>query len=391
MTTIKDRIGQEVDSLAEELFGVSTYLYENPETAYEEFKAHDHLSDFMAGHGFDVVRQCGGVETAFRANPNGCKPSSPKVAILAEYDALPKIGHGCGHNLIAAAGVGAAVALRRVLGDDAGAMTMVGTPAEEGGGGKELLARAGIFKDVDAAMMFHPGQQNLVGQDALGRTKFRLDFLGKTAHASASPDQGINALDALLATFNGIAAFRQQMRSDGRIHGIITHGGDAPNIIPDFTSALFYVRAATIAYRDEIFERVCLIAKGAAMATGCEVVIEIATPVASLDPMHTNDALEAAAGANMDVLGISPEVATPDMGSTDVSNLSHCLPTIQPFVAITDRDVAIHTVAFAEATQTERGKKAMLDAAKMLAMTAVDYLESEDLRQKVAADFAKTE
>ncbi len=389
MESKKEQIGQAVDALADELFVVSKYLLDNPETAYEEFKACDYLSQFLSERDFDVQKECGGVKTAFLANPTGCAPSSPKVAIMAEYDALPKIGHGCGHNLIAAAGVGAAVALRRVLGDGAGAITMVGTPAEEGGGGKQLLADAGIFKDCDAAMMFHPGQQNLIGQETLGRTKFTLEFFGKTAHAAASPDQGINALDAMIATFNGISAFRQHMRSDGRIHGVITHGGDAPNIIPDYTSALFYVRAATREYRDKIFATVERIARGAALATGATHRVEIAKPVASLDPMKRNDALEAAAGVNMEFLGMPPEVASPDVGSSDIGNLSYYLPSLQPFLAICDTDVTIHSVEFAAATQSERGKKTLLNASKMLAMTAIDFLDQPDLRTRVATEFAQ--
>jgi len=388
MESKKEQIGQAVDALADELFVVSKYLLDNPETAYEEFKAHDYLSQFLAERGFDVERKCGGVDTAFKATPTGCTPSNPRVAIMGEYDALPKIGHGCGHNLIAAAGVGAAVALRKVLGDEAGALMMVGTPAEEGGGGKQLLADAGIFKDCDAAMMFHPGQQNLIGQETLGRTKFTLEFFGKTAHAAAGPDQGINALDAMIATFNGISAFRQQMRAEGRIHGVITHGGDAPNIIPDYTSALFYVRGSSIAYRDEIFDRVRKIAEGAALATGTTHKIVVAKPIASLDPMKRNDPLEAAAGINMEALGAMPEVASPDVGSSDIGNLSHYLPSIQPFLAICDTDVNIHSVEFAAATQSERGRKAMLDAAKMLAMTAYDFLNQPELRESAAADFA---
>ncbi|MBL6927811.1 MAG: M20 family metallopeptidase [Rhodospirillales bacterium] len=388
MDAKKEQIGQAVDELAEDLFGVSKYLLDNPETAYEEFKAHDYLSQFLAERGFDVEKKCGGVDTAFRATPTGCAPSNPKVAILGEYDALPKIGHGCGHNLIAAAGVGAAAALRQVLGDDAGSIIMVGTPAEEGGGGKQLLADAGIFDDCDAAMMFHPGQQNLIGQETLGRTKFTLEFFGKTAHAAAGPDQGINALDAMIAAFNGISAFRQQMRSEGRVHGVITHGGDAPNIIPDYTSALFYVRGASIAYRDEIFDRVQKIAEGAALATGTTYKIEVAKPIAALDPMKRNGPLEAAVGANMDALGATPEVASPDVGSSDIGNLSHYLPSIQPFLAICGTDVNFHSVEFAAATQSERGRKAMIDAAKMLAMTAYDFLNQPELREQAAADFA---
>ena len=234
----KERIGREVESLADDLFAVSDFLLANPEIAYQEFKARDYLSGMLEQKGFEVTKGVGNVETSFLARPADCRPSRPTVALLAEYDALPKIGHGCGHNLIAAAGLGAVVALRRILGDTAGGLVLVGTPAEEGGGGKVRLAEAGVFDEMDAAMMFHPGSTNIPAKGMLGRIKFKIEFFGRTAHASGSPDKGINALDALVLAYSGINAYRQHLRPDGRIHGIITHGGDAPNIIPDYAAAL---------------------------------------------------------------------------------------------------------------------------------------------------------
>lgn len=198
----------------------------------------------------------GQVETSFLAQPVNGQAGRPTVAILAEYDALPKIGHGCGHNLIAAASLGAAIALNRILTIDSGGLVVVGTPAEEGGGGKARLAQAGVFDDLDLAMMFHPGGLNIAGKDMLGRTKFKMEFFGRTAYASGSPDKGINALDAMVAAYSSINAIRQHLRPDGRIHGIITHGGDAPNIILDYAAGLFYVRAGSRSYRDEMRKKV---------------------------------------------------------------------------------------------------------------------------------------
>ena len=198
MDKSKAIIDREVESLADELFAVSDFLLANPEIAYEEFKACDHLSRVLEQNGFQVEKGVGKVETSFLARPDDCRPSRPAVALLAEYDALPKIGHGCGHNLIAAASLGAAVALRRILGAGAGGLVLVGTPAEEGGGGKVRLAEAGVFEEMDAAMMFHPGSTNIPGKGMLGRIKFKMEFFGRTAHASGSPDRGINALDALV-------------------------------------------------------------------------------------------------------------------------------------------------------------------------------------------------
>ncbi len=391
MNDVKGKICSEVDAIAEELYAVAQYLKDNPEIAYQEFKACEHLSAKMEGFGFQVEKGVGNVETAFLARPAGCTPSRPTVAILAEYDALPKIGHGCGHNLIASASVGAAVALHRFFGDSAGCIALVGTPAEEGGGGKVRLADAGVFKEMDAAMMFHPSNANLPGKNALGRIKFKMEFFGKTAHAAGSPDQGRNALDALVMAYTGINAMRQHLQPDGRIHGIITHGGDAPNIIPDYAAGLFYVRAGSRAYRDELFERVQKCAEGAAMATGTETKTEIDLP--KLDPIKRNPALESAVKSNMELLGVSIDEDDGRRGSSDIGNLSHHLPAIHPYLAIVDADSGIpgHSVGFRDATMSPRGRETLLNAAKMLAMTAYDYLNSDELKASVAADFNRSE
>jgi amidohydrolase len=345
---IKEQIGHEVESLADELFAVSDFLLANPEIAYQEYKACDYLSRFLEQKGFEVQKGIGNVETSFLARPGACRPSRPTVALLAEYDALPKIGHGCGHNLIAAAGIGAAVVLPRILGDESGGLALVGTPAEEGGGGKVRLAEAGVFDDMDAAMMFHPGSTNIPAKGMLGRIKFKMEFFGRTAHASGSPDKGINALDALVLAYNGINAYRQHLRPDGRIHGIITHGGDAPNIIPDYATGLLYVRAESRSYRDELLERVKKICGGAALATGAEFKIEVNHPV--LDPMKRNPALEAAVADNLEKLGIAIDPDDGRRGSSDMGNLSHYLPAIHPYLAIVTPEIPGHSAEFRDAT-----------------------------------------
>ncbi len=385
MDKSKARIDREVESLADELFAVSDFLLENPETAYKEFKACDHLSHVLEQNGFQVEKGVGKVETSFLARPDDCHPTRPTVALLAEYDALPKIGHGCGHNLIAAASLGAAVALRRILGNEAGGLVLVGTPAEEGGGGKVRLAEAGVFEEMDAAMMFHPGSTNIPGKGMLGRIKFKMEFFGRTAHASGSPDRGINALDALVLAYNGINAYRQHLRPDGRIHGIITHGGDAPNIIPDYAAGLFYVRAGNRKYRDELLERVKNCCKGAALATGAEFKIEIHHPV--LDPVKRNPFLEVIVKNNMTALGITVDEDDGRRGSSDMGNLSHYLPAIHPYLAIVEPEIPGHSTEFRDATTSSRGRQTLLNAAKMLAMTAWDFLSSPELRERVRRDF----
>ena len=381
----KERIGLEIESLSDELFAVSDFLLENPETAYEEFKACDHLSHVLEQNGFQVKKGVGNVETSFIARPADCNPSRPTVALLAEYDALPKIGHGCGHNLIAAASLGAVMALRRILADKAGGLVLVGTPAEEGGGGKVRLAEAGVFEEMDAAMMFHPGSTNIPGKGMLGRIKFKMEFFGRTAHASGSPDKGINALDALVLAYSGINAYRQHLRPDGRVHGIITHGGDAPNIIPDYAAGLFYVRAGSRKYRDELLERVKKCCQGAALSTGAEFNIEVNHPV--LDPVKRNPSLEAVVKSNMTALGITVDEDDGRRGSSDMGNLSHYLPAIHPYLAIVDPEIPGHSVEFRDATTSSRGRQTLLTAAKMLAMTAWDFLNSPELRERVRRDF----
>ena len=387
MEQTKVQIIKETDALMDALLTISHYLRDNPETAYQEHKACEYLSRFLEKQGFEVQRGAGGIETAFIARPAGAEVSRPCVAILAEYDALPKIGHGCGHNLIAAASMGAAVALGRTLGDLANGFMVVGTPAEEGGGGKARLYDAGVFNDIDAAMMFHPGRLNIPAKGMLGRIKFKMEFFGKTAHASGSPDQGINALDALVAAFTHINALRQHILPDARIHGIITDGGDAPNIIPDYAAGLFYVRSASLDYREALFERVKHCAEGAALATGAKMKITVDPP--AIDPFKRNLPLEEAVRINLEALGIRIDTDDGKRGSSDIGNLSQHIPCIHAYLAIVD-DIPGHSTAFAQATDTDRGQKAMLNAAKMLAMTAYDYLTSATLREKAATAFKET-
>lgn len=389
MDPVKSRIGAEVDALAGDLFKVSEYLYNNPEIGYQEFKACEFLSRFMEEHGFKSERGTGGVQTAFLARPAIRLKGRPCVAFLAEYDALPGVGHGCGHNLIAAASVGAALALGRNLGEVQGTLALVGTPAEEGGGGKILLAEAGVFAEMDAAMMCHPSRLNRPGEEMFGRVKFKVEFFGEAAHASVSPDRGVNALDAMVAAYNNISMLRQQIRPDARIHGIITHGGDAPNIIPQYTAGLFYVRAASREYRDEVYKKVERCIEAAAVATGAGHKIEIGQP--TFDPIKRNPPLEEATRANMEALGISVDPDDGRRGSSDIGNLSFYLPAIHPSAAIVDPEVPGHSKIFAEATMSPRGKDALLKAAKFLAMTAYDFLASAELREKVKEAFNQKE
>jgi metal-dependent amidase/aminoacylase/carboxypeptidase family protein len=252
-----------------------------------------------------------------------------------------------------------------------------------------LLAEADVFSEMDMAIMCHPSRLNRPGEEMLGRVKFKVEFFGKAAHASVSPDRGINALDAMVAAYNHISALRQAVRPEARIHGIITHGGDAPNIIPQYTAGLFYIRAATRSYREELFKRVERCIEGAAMATGATYKIEVGLP--TFDPIKSNPPLEEVVRANMEALGISIDPDDGRRGSSDIGNLSYYLPAIHPTLAIVEPEVPGHSEAFREASVSPRGREALLQAAKLLAMTGYDFLTSAELREKVKGAFRQKE
>jgi len=385
MSAVKELIVAAVDRVADELEALSHRIHGHPELAYQEFKAAGWLSDFLAGQGFKVERGVGGVETAFRAMLE--TGDGPTIAILCEYDALPEIGHACGHNVIATAGVGAGAALAAVRDRlPMGRIHVVGTPAEEGGGGKLRLIRAGIFRGVDAAMMVHGWDRWVPHQDLLGIVRLGLEFRGTAAHAAADPWDGVNAVDAVVQTFNNVGMLRQQIRPDARIHGIITSGGAAPNIIPEFAAATFYVRAARLDYLSELRRRVIECAEGAALATGCG--LKVVEPETAYEPMKRNQTLADAFRANMQRLGLpeSPE-AKDRLGSSDVGNVSQVLPTIQPYVRIAPDGTPWHSRAFEAAAASPLAREGMLAAAKVMAMTTLDLLSDPGLLARAHEEF----
>ena len=322
-----------------------------------------------------------GLETAFVATLHG-RNSGPTVAFLAEYDALPGLGHACGHNLMGTASVGAGMAMMAVLPELTGTIQVIGTPAEEAGGGKAIMVDAGIFKGVDAAMMIHSSGRNLIGRGSLTCYPVTVEFYGQSAHAAAAPDKGINALDAMIVTFVGINALRQHLRDDARIHGIITHGGDAANIVPDHTSAEFIVRAADTPYATEVLEKVRACAQAAAQATGARLEFKQSGP--RYDARMPNPTLVALAKANMEALGLEVEVATGNerMGSSDIGNVSQVVPAIHPYIKIGPEEMGGHTPQVREAAASPEGHEGMIQMAKTMAMTAVDLLaEPENLRE----------
>jgi amidohydrolase len=386
MNAVKDLVAGAVDRLGDELEGLSRRIHDNPELGYQEVKAAGWLSDFLERQGFKVERGVGGVETAFRGTVE--TGDGPTIAILCEYDALPAIGHACGHNVIATAGVGAGAALAALRDKlPKGRVEVIGTPAEEGGGGKIKLIRAGVFKGVDAAMMIHGFDRWIMHQDLLGIVRCRFEFTGKAAHASADPWEGVNALDAVIQTFNNVSMLRQQVRPEARIHGIVNEGGAAPNIIPEFAAATFYVRAADIDDMWALQKRVIACAEGAARATACTLKV-VEQRDSAYEPMKRNATLLELFRANARTLGVveSPE-SRDRMGSSDVGNVSQVIPAIQPMVQIAPEGTPIHSRAFEQAAVAPLARDGMLKAAKIMAMTTCDLLTTPALVKEARREF----
>jgi amidohydrolase len=385
MNALKDELGRAVDRLGDELEDLSRRIHAHPELGYQEVQACGWLSEFLAAKGLKVERGVAGVDTAFRATLE--TGAGPTIAIMCENDALPGLGHACGHNVIATAGAGAGVALAALKDKlPKGRIQVIGTPAEEGGGGKVKLIRGGVFEKVDAAMMIHGWDAWIGHQDLLGVVRVVFEFTGTAAHASADPWSGVNALDGVIQTFNNVAMLRQQVRPDARIHGIITNGGAAPNIIPEAAAATFYVRAAQLDYMWQLATRVEACAEGAARATGCQV--KITQLDNHYEPMKRNAALLEIFRANMTALGVveSPEIKD-RLGSSDVGNVSQVIPTIQPYVQIAPEGTPIHSRAFEAAAVTPLARDGMLKAAKVMAMTTLDLLAEPGLLARAQGEF----
>jgi amidohydrolase len=384
---LKDGLGTRIDALRPELEQVSREIYANPEIAYEEHKAAGWLTEVLKRHGFSVEVGVASTPTAFVATRR--QGDGPAIAFLSEYDALRGLGHGCGHNLIATASVGAGIALADLLDRYPGKVMVIGTPAEEGGGGKIRLIRGGIFQGVDAAMMFHPDTRTQVLHWALAVTHMHFEFTGRAAHASGDPEKGINALDAFVMAYNGISVFRQQLREGARLHGFLKEGGTAPNIIPERTSGEFLVRARDTAYMEELVQKVKNIFQAAALATGCSVKLSFEEE--PYTDLRNNMVLARLFEENLRRVGVHPVEAVPweNAGSTDMGNVSHVVPALHPTIGIAPADVPGHSQQFLEASGSLRGYQAMIDAAKALAMTGADLLADPSLVEKARAEFRR--
>jgi len=390
IAALRKRALHAIDQRRDALFDLSRAIHSNPETAYEERQAAGRLADFLERNGFVVERGYRGIETSYRGDASGAKKNGgPRVAILAEYDALAELGHGCGHNLIAMIGTAAAIGVREVIGELDGSLAAIGAPAEEGGGGKVALLRAGGFDDVDAAMMIHPTTgRSLAGRHSLASNRVLVEYFGKAAHAASQPDQGINALDGLIQLFNSVNAMRQQLRPDARIHGIITNGGSAANVIPDRTAGRFSVRALDRRYQQEVLKRFIACAEGAATATGTTVKVTVHEN-AGYENMVFSTPMAERWTQHMKGLGMPVFEARDDerVGSTDMGNVMQVLPAIHPYIAIATDPVPGHSIAFRDLAVTQGALDNALIAAKALALTALDVLTDPAILQRARAEF----
>jgi amidohydrolase len=383
LINVKQQITGFIELIKDELISVSKYIHDNPELGYKEFKAQQILTDTLKKYGFNVENNFLGLGTEFKATFG---EGSPSIAFLCEYDALPEIGHGCGHNIIGTAGIAAAIGLSRVIDKAGGRVVVFGTPAEESSGAKVIMAEKGAFDGIDAAMMIHPSDATSESGMSLAIDALEFTFNGRSSHAAANPERGINALNACIETFNLINAMRQHVTSDIRIHGIISEGGTVPNVVPDRAVARFYVRSMKRSTLDEVTEKVKNCARAAAMGVGAEV--DIRNYELSYDNMITNHTLSRIFSHNLKECGIIDiQGARNSFGSIDMGNVSHVVPAIHPYVRICDEGVASHSRDFAEVSIGELANENMIKAACAMAFTGLDIFTNPDLLNEVKEEF----
>lgn len=374
-----------VEAVAGELHGLSAAVHEAAELGFEEHRSVDAIERVLRDHGLAIDRGFGGLETAFRASAGSGK--GPRLAVFAEYDALPGIGHGCGHNLICGAGVGAFLGLAAIAEQLDGTVELIGSPAEENGSAKEILAATGALDGIDAAMMVHPSSQpGQAGVTTIGLRSVEIAYHGVAAHAAANPHLGRNALDAIVFAYQGVAALRQHMLPSSRLHGIISEGGEAANVVPELTRGRFVIRAESLDELVGLSGRVQQILEGAALMTGTRLEATWDRVPPNLPVRSNRELARRFAGY---FRGQGQEIADEGLmsGSTDMGNVSLRLPAIHPSFNVTSPDVGMHTREFAACANTQEANTAMVDAAIAMALTARDYLEDAEVRRAVREEF----
>lgn len=380
-------LSKKYDEIFKDLKELNEYIYKNPELGRKEFKACEAHKNILKKYGFKVTDNYIGIETAYLAEYSSEK-DGPKIAYLAEYDALPEIGHGCGHNALGTASVGAGILLKDFVDEFGGTVYVYGTPAEETLGAKVDMAEAGCFDNIDAAMLSHPtGKSHERSGTSQAMEALQFTFKGKTAHAAGDPYNGINALDGVIQFFNSVNALRQQTKESARIHGIISNGGEAANIIPDLAVANFYVREATTKEMVKLSERVKNCAKGAALATGTELKIE--NYEYTFKHLVTNETLSDVYVKNLKLQGIEDIPVSKPSGSSDCGDVSHHCPTIHSYFPISKCELTGHSIEFAKASISEEAYKGMKEAVLALAMTGKDILSDKKLLKKIKNEFEK--
>jgi amidohydrolase len=382
----KRAVCEAVDARADLLLAVSHQIHEHPEENFEEHFAHDLLACSLESDGLTVERAAYGLETAFESNVGS---TGPTIAVLLEYDALPGIGHACGHNVIAAAGLGAGLAAAVLAEELGGRVRILGTPAEEGGGGKIFMAEAGAFAQVDAALMIHPADHDLRSMTTIAVQRLEVTYRGLAAHAAAYPWLGRNALDAAVLGYMNVAALRQHIRPDERIHGVFTDGGDKPNIVPATAAMHWFVRAANLRNLEDLKPRVLAALDAGASATGCIMEHRWIDPAYA--ELNSNTELEDLYVANAKSVGrdVGPVTdAANVVGSTDMGNVSHLVPSIHPMLAIAPPGIGIHTPRFAEFAISAEGDRGVIEGAKIMAMTIVDLWSNNQAFSRVREQFA---
>ncbi|SHJ97625.1 amidohydrolase [Clostridium amylolyticum] len=389
LENLKQKVIHHIDEDKHKFLDISHSIHSNPEIGNKEFFASNLLIETLEAEGFMVEKAVASHKTSFIARKKSLKTSGAVIGFLAEYDALPNLGHACGHNIIGTASIAAAIALSKLLDTVGGEVVVLGTPAEEGGengSAKGSFVKHNLVKDIDACMMIHPSNKNSVTGTTLAVDPLDFEFIGKSAHAAACPEEGINALDAVIQLFNGINALRQHLTSDVKIHGIITHGGDAPNIIPEYAKARFFIRASTRQALNKVTEKVKKIAEGAALSTGSKCnIIAFQNPV---DNFLINKNLDAVFAKNAKYLGIDiDEYTNKGLGSTDAGNISQVVPTIHPYIKIGKDTLVGHTPEFCMAAASKDGDDALILGSKSLALTAFTLLTEKEVLSAVKKEF----
>ncbi|WP_342322499.1 M20 family metallopeptidase [Kosakonia sp. BYX6] len=393
ISELQARLEQSIDQHREEYIAIAKDIHAHPETGNNEYYANGLLTALLEKHGFTVTSNVAGHETAFYAVKESGKPG-PTIAFLAEYDALIDIGHACGHNIIGVTSIAAAVALSETLPETGGKVVVLGTPAEEGGlrgkGGpngnvKARFVEHGFLQDVDAALMVHPAGKTRLSGPSLANNHLYFHFYGKPSHAGSSPHKGVNALDALVLLYNGISVLRQQLPDGVRVHGIITNGGQAPNVIPEYASAHYYIRAYTREQVIELEPRLRAIAEGVALATGTTVKIEHQVGPRDFRINHT---LNGVLLEEFTAAGETVELREKEgLGSTDAGDISHAVPTAHPYIKIGPDELIGHTVPFREAANSPQGYAALVTGARVLARTGLRLLTDAALLQQTKDEF----